>query len=119
SIGLAVRQSGAEATAVAVANALRVSVPASIAADVPTVAGTIDDLGGVTVAVPQTLRSSAGTDFPAGPARMTGDSFVRYMTGTFVDEDEAHRDERQLAGWRALLLAATRPEAPQALATWT
>jgi len=123
SVNLSVRQAGAEATAVALANALRVTVPAALAANAVTVAGTINALGGVNVAIPNALRTSSGgfthKAFDAGPAQMTGDSFVRYMTGSFVDETEAERDTRQQAGWRALLLASTKPEAGQAFASWT
>ena len=123
SVALAVRQAGAEATAVAVANTLRVTVPSAMAANVPAVVGTVDDLGGVTVDVPQELRSDAGgfarTAFAAGPAHMSGDAFARYMTGSFLGENEAARDTRQQAGWRALLASATKPGAPQAFASWT
>jgi hypothetical protein len=123
SVALAVREAGAEATAVAVANALRVTVPAAMAAGAPDVAGTIDELGGVTVTVPEDLRSNVGgftrTAFVAGPAQLTGDTFIRYMTGSFVGETETQRDRRQLAGWRGLLAGATRSTAAAAFASWT
>jgi hypothetical protein len=86
-------------------------------------AATVDALGGVTVAVPKALRDvSAGfprTSFNAGVVQMTGDAFVRYMTGSFIAEGATDRDARQQAGWRGLLTVLTKPQATQALVTWS
>jgi len=114
SVVLALRQTGAESAAVAVANVLRITVPSALAANGPTAAGSIDALGGLTVTVPLTTRS-----FIAGATHMTGDTFVRYMTGSFRGETEADRDALQQAGWHALLLATTKPEAAHAFSSWT
>jgi hypothetical protein len=123
SIALALRQSGAEGTAVAVANALRIMVPSVLTGSAANVAATVDAVGGVTVTVPKTLKEDAAgftrTVFGAGPAQMTGDAFVRYMTASFLAETGADRDNRQQAGWRALLTALTKPEATQALTSWS
>ena len=120
---LALRQSGPEGAAVAVANALRITVPSTLDANGATVAGTVDSLGGLTVVVPKAIRADGGgftrTAFVPGPAHLTGDAFVRYMTGSFVGETDSDRDNRQQAGWRALLGALTKPQAAQALRTWT
>jgi hypothetical protein len=120
SVALALRQSGTEATAVAVANELRITVPFAMSAVTANVAGTVDALGGVTVDVPRAVTDRAGGEtFAAGPTQMPGDEFVRYMTGAFRAETDRELQARQQSGWRALLALFVQPSAAQAFRTWT
>jgi len=120
-IALALRQSGPQSAAVTVANGLRLTVPSTLSGTAAVAARTIDALGGVTVTVPKDLRVAArGSIFSAGSSHMNGDAFIRYMTGSFLDESAADRDDRQEAGWRAVLSALTQPGAAAAdLSAWT
>jgi hypothetical protein len=115
------RQSGPEGAAVAVANALRVTVPAALMGTPSAVAATVDAAGGAEVGVPKELHTWVNgfrqTVFSAGATHMTGSEFVRYQTGSFSGENDQDRDARQLAGWRALLAVVARRSA--SLGSWT
>ena len=122
-IALALRDAGPGAAAVALANTLRVTVPSSMAATNAAVATTADEVGGVEVTVPRTLRTFTNgvleRAFSSGPTHMTGADFVRFMTGRYAEETQLELDARQSAGWRGFLTAVAGPGGKDLLRGWT
>jgi hypothetical protein len=116
-VSLALHDAGPEAAAVAVANALRITVPAALTVPAATAAGSVDTLGGVDVTVP--AGAAEFTGFGPGPAHLGGDGFVRYMTAAPAHETDEQLALRQAAGWRGLLAAMTRPQAQRVISGWT
>lgn len=113
----ALRETGTEGLATAIANVVRMEVPHVLVGSSAAVAALVDAVG-VTVDVPEDVATGDATLYTRGPARMGGSDFVRYMTASFEGKTELDRLIRQGAAWRGLLRSISSGGA-DALQTWS
>ncbi|HVE92905.1 MAG TPA: LytR C-terminal domain-containing protein [Actinomycetota bacterium] len=123
-VSAATSEGGPRALETSVAVVLGTRVPSLLQAGAAQTSGLVDVLGGVVVDVPETVEiEDAGTlrpVFTRGVARMSGASFLEFMSVAVPGQSEPDRLARQAVGWRALFssLRARGAELRGSLEPW-